>query len=88
VGFLRRLLGGERSEPETPETPAPLDDAGVAAAEAAYERDLLREEQARLSELTRRQLRYAEYAWKPPDQGGPRRADDPEEGTETPTEGA
>ncbi len=88
MGFLRRLLGGERPEAETPETSPPLDDAEVAAAEAAYERDLLREEQARLSELTRRQLRYAEYAWKPPDQGGARRADDPEEGTDAPTEEA
>jgi hypothetical protein len=86
VGFLRRLLVGERSVPEAPETPPPRDDADMAAAEAAYERDLLREEQARLSELTRRQLRYAEYAWKPPDQGGPRRADDPEEGTDARTE--
>jgi hypothetical protein len=83
VGFLRRLLGGGTSEPETP---APLDDAEAAAAEAAYERDLLREEQERLSELTRRQLRYAEYAWKPPDQGGARRADDPEEGADTKTD--
>jgi hypothetical protein len=29
-----------------------------------------------MTELTRRQLRYAGYAWKPPDQGGVRRADD------------
>jgi hypothetical protein len=83
VGFLRRLLGGGTSEPETS---APLDDAEAATAEAAYERDLLREEQERLSELTRRQLRYAEYAWKPPDQGGARRADDPGEGADVPTD--
>ena len=75
MGFLRRLLGGGPAEPETPAPPAP-DPADLDAAEAAYERDLLREEQARMTELTRRQLRYADHAWKPPDQGGERRADD------------
>lgn len=77
MGFLRRLLGGGQSEPEPP---APLDQAETDAEEAAYERDLLREEQERMSELTRRQLRYSEHAWKPPAQGGERRADDPDEG--------
>ena len=33
-------------------------------------------EQERLDELQQRQLRYASYAWQPPDQGGERRADD------------
>ena len=28
------------------------------------------------SDLQQRQLRYAEYAWEPPAQGGTRRADD------------
>ena len=83
MGFLRRLLGGRQPEPETP---APLDEAEAAAVEAAYERELLREEQDRLSELTRRQLRYSEYAWKPPSQGGDRRADDPDEGADARTE--
>ena len=72
MGFLRRLLGG------------PTDDAGVEAAdpvateadERARELELLREEQERLDDLTRRQLRYADHAWQPPAQGGERRADD------------
>jgi hypothetical protein len=72
MGFLRRFLGGESAEAPSPE----LDDAEVDAAEEAYQRELLREEHERLTELTRRQLRYAEHAWKPPDQGGGRRADD------------
>jgi hypothetical protein len=72
VEFLRRLLGGRATEPQTP---AP-DPAELDAEEAVYERELLREEQARMTELTRRQLRYADQAWKPPDQGGERRADD------------
>jgi hypothetical protein len=46
------------------------------ADERAYEREVLREENARLDELRQRQLRYAEYAWTPPPQGGERRADD------------
>jgi hypothetical protein len=37
---------------------------------------VLREDQARFDELAQRQLRYAEYAWQPPAQGGERRADD------------
>lgn len=73
MGFLRRLLGGDTTEQEVP---APLDDAAVDAAEQAYQRDLLRAEQERMTELTRRQLRYADHAWRPPDQGGPRRSDD------------
>jgi hypothetical protein len=88
MGFLRRLLGGERGADD----PAGAgDDAGRAAgegadapadpaddpAERAYELELLREEGQRLSELARRQLRYADHAWQPPAQGGERRADDP-----------
>ena len=82
MGFLRRLLGGESAAdaPEAPSAPSaassPVDAAEADAAEEAYQRDLLREEQERMTELTRRQLRYAEHAWKPPDQGGVRRADD------------
>jgi hypothetical protein len=72
MGFLRRLLGGEPAEAPSAE----LDDAAVDAAEEAYQRDLMRGEQERLTDLTRRQLRYAEHAWKPPDQGDARRADD------------
>jgi hypothetical protein len=76
MGFLRRLLGGD---PPKSDSVPPADPAEGDAAEAAYERELLREDQERLSELTRRQLRYADYAWNPPAQGGERRADDPDE---------
>jgi hypothetical protein len=71
MGFLRRLLGNER---ET--TTAPVDSAMVDAEERQRELDVLRDEQERLDELAKRQLRYAEYAWQPPAQGGERRADD------------
>ena len=81
MGFLKRLL---RSEPQTPADPvsAPDTDAretGGGSAEddeRARELELLREDQDRQDDLTRRQLRYAEYAWEPPAQGGERRADD------------
>jgi hypothetical protein len=46
------------------------------ADERSHELEVLREEQARLDELAQRQLRYADYAWTPPRQGGDRRADD------------
>jgi hypothetical protein len=70
VGFLRRLLGGPSGPTE------PVDTTDLDAEERAHELDVLRAEQDRLDELTRRQLRYAEYAWEPPAQGGDRRADD------------
>jgi len=83
MGFLRRLLGGgeangpranvdaDEDEPETDSPEVDLD-----ASEREHELDLLRGEQERLDELTQRQLRYANYAWQPPAQGGERRADD------------
>lgn len=82
---MRRLLGGDPAEPE----PAvAVDEAEADAEEDAYQRDLLREEQERMTELTRRQLRYSNYAWKPPEQGGERRADDATEDRTEPTEDA
>ncbi len=71
---LRRLFGGGgtsrgRGEP-------PPDATAIAADEREYELDLLRSEQERLDDLAQRQLRYADYAWEPPRQGGDRRADD------------
>ena len=57
--------------PTTPATPAELE-----AEERAHELELAHSEQDRLSDLQQRQLRYAEYAWEPPAQGGTRRADD------------
>ncbi|MFP5342413.1 MAG: hypothetical protein ACLGIJ_05725 [Candidatus Limnocylindria bacterium] len=76
MSFLRRLFGSDgdqaRSEADVPSsTPAEVD-----AAERAYEADLLRAEQDRLDALRQRQLRYADHAWRPPAQGGERRADD------------
>jgi hypothetical protein len=81
MGFLRRLLGGDRPNgAEPPEASPPVDDAEIDAAEKAYELELLRDDQDRMTELTRRQLRYADHAWTPPAQGGERRADTGEEG--------
>ena len=75
MGFLKRLFGGsseaERDEPAPPSTPAEVE-----ADERAHELELARGEQDRLSDLQQRQLRYADYAWEPPPQGGTRRADD------------
>jgi hypothetical protein len=82
MGFLRRLLGG--AAPEQARVGEPDDDAtgestaDIDSAERAYEAALLRDEQERLDELVQRQLRYADYAWQPPAEGGERRADDGE----------
>jgi hypothetical protein len=81
--FLRRRLRGGTTPPDA----APVRDARDAVAdrvdrvdpdvlERDYELDLLRGEQDRLDALQQRQLRYANYAWEPPAQGGERRADD------------
>jgi hypothetical protein len=77
MGFLRRLLGG--GDGPEPEAAAPIDPAEAEASEREYERELLRAEHERLDELTQRQLRYADYAWQPPAEGGERRADDTDE---------
>jgi hypothetical protein len=83
VGFLRRIFGGGAAAEAADEPSSePTDQAQLDAEERARDLELLREEQARMSELTRRQLRYAEHAWRPPDQGGERRSgdgDDPSE---------
>ena len=85
MGILRRLFGGGEapaSREETASAEATPVDAAPAAADAAerqHELELLRGEQERLDELTQRQLRYADYAWQPPPQGGERRADDEDE---------
>jgi hypothetical protein len=91
MGFIRRLLGGRSSDavpslstetadpadaadPAVPAAPAgPVD---LDAAERGYELEVLRDEQARLGDLSLRQLKYARYSWRPPRQGGDRRADD------------
>jgi hypothetical protein len=95
MGFLRRLLGGGAPSDAAPAAPNPatetIDGADAPpppdparpvdldAAERAYELDVLREEGARLDDLTQRQLKYARYSWQPPRQGGDRRADDADE---------
>jgi hypothetical protein len=73
MGLLKRLLGGGDGETSAH---APVDPAEAEAAERQHELEVLREEQERMDELMRRQLRYADYAWTPPAQGGERRADD------------
>ncbi len=82
MGFLKRLFGGSSEtgqnatapkSPASPTTPTELD-----AEERAHELELAHSEQDRLSDLQQRQLKYAEYAWEPPAQGGTRRADDEE----------
>jgi hypothetical protein len=79
MGFLRRLLGGESGSPAR-ETQPPEDAPSAEDDERVRDLELLRAEQDRLDDLARRQLRYADYAWEPPAQGGERRADDTDEG--------
>ena len=81
MGFFKRLFGGDpgRTEPSAP----PATPAEVEADERAYELEIARSEQDRLTDLQQRQLKYSDYAWTPPAQGGTRRADDedaPKEG--------
>jgi hypothetical protein len=71
---LRKILGGGEVADAPDE--APVDQAELDADERARDLELARNEQERLSDLARRQMRYAEYAWQPPDQGGERRSDD------------
>ena len=74
MGILRRLFG--RDAP-TADDSAPASNAdALDADEQAHELEMLRAEQDRLDDLAQRQLRYADYAWQPPAQGGERRADD------------
>ncbi len=82
MGLLRRLLGGGAQD-AGPAQPTVMDRTAVDAEERARDLELLRYEQDRLDELTRRQLRYADHAWQPPAQGGERRADDADAGGET-----
>ena len=77
MGFLRRLFGGDGSD-------APGGEAGDVLAgsatideeERARELELARFDQERVSDLVRRQQRYAARSWTPPPEGGDRRADD------------
>ncbi|MEO5939698.1 MAG: hypothetical protein ABIZ72_02190 [Candidatus Limnocylindrales bacterium] len=84
MGFLRRILGrdgsrrgagGGDADGGSPAT-APGDVATIEAEERARELELARFDRDRLDDLVRRQERYADRKWTPPDQGGTRRADD------------
>jgi hypothetical protein len=77
MSFLRRLLGGDDAAEAAaePAGPPPTDDE-VEAAERDHEREIMRAETERLDDLRQRQLRYAQHAWTPPDQGGERRSDE------------
>jgi hypothetical protein len=87
VNLIRRLLtrtpapgpGRDATSPgaTVPEASVPeATPAEIEAVERDRERDLLRGEAGRLDELRQRQLRYADYSWTPPVEGGDRRADD------------
>ena len=78
MGFLKRILAGGGSGSDGPTDEDPADPADIDAAERAHDLELARAEQDRLDELSQRQLRYADYAWQPPKQGGERRSDDEE----------
>jgi hypothetical protein len=80
MGFLKRIFGGGGSGSGGPAPTEPAEPVDIDAVERAHELDLARAEQDRLDDLSQRQLRYADYAWQPPKQGGERRADDDEEG--------
>jgi hypothetical protein len=86
VGFLRRLLGGDRDgnsstgeaddSGESGGSAGPAEPVDVDAEERARELELARFEQDRVDDLVRRQQRYADRSWTPPAQGGERRSDD------------
>ena len=75
MGFLRRILGGGRDSGEAASAADDVESVDPDAEERQHELDMLRSEAERLDELSQRQLKYADYAWQPPDQGGEERAD-------------
>ena len=78
--FLRRLgRGGGEGEHGASVDDVVVYQAELDRIERDHELEILREDQARLDELAQRQLKYAQYAWTPPAQGGERRADDADE---------
>jgi hypothetical protein len=83
MSFLRRLLGGEPSAASERSDDRATLEAGAEHArpddadDEARDRELLREDAARMSdELIARQLRYADLKWTPPTQGSGHRADE------------
>ena len=74
MGWLRRLLGGgDATSPGAGDAAAGSPDWSDEE-ERAHELELARFEQDRTTDLIRRQQQYADRAWTPPAQGGPRRA--------------
>lgn len=77
MAFLRRLFGGDGASAPGGEAGDVLADAAtVDEEEQARELELARFDQERVSELVRRQQRYAARSWTPPPEGSDRRADD------------
>lgn len=77
MGFLRRLFGGDGADAPGGEAGDILADAAtIDEEEQARDLELARFDQERVSELVRRQQRYAARSWTPPPEGGGRRADD------------
>ena len=77
MGFLRRFLGGDGDEAGAAVRPEPaVDAATINDDERAREIELARFDRDRVDDLVRRQQRYADRSWRPPSQGGDRRADD------------
>ena len=77
MGFLRRLFGSHvTSAPEGAAADVLADSAAIDEEERARELELARFDQERVSDLVRRQQRYAARSWMPPPEGGERRADD------------
>ena len=70
-----RFFGRDERDDDAPAAT----DAEIEAEEQAQTMAILRAEQERLDEFRLRQIRWARYAWRPPAQGGTRRADDGED---------
>jgi len=75
MSFVRRLFGGRQGQSSSEQSEI-VPASQPEPSEEERDRALLREAAALLDELQRRQLRYAEYAWRPQAQGGTRRAED------------
>ena len=79
MGWLRRLLGGDTTPPSRGDPEVAASSRWSDEEERAHELELARFEQDRTTDLMRRQQQYADRAWTPPAQGGPRRAGDEED---------
>jgi hypothetical protein len=68
--------GSSTDGPADPSQPDAGEPMALDGDERARELDLARFDQDRITDLVRRQQRYAERSWTPPPQGTDRRADD------------